>query len=199
MSGITVRSLGGFSMELLTRGWNVGFSDYKVSLEMTQDGLLSFMRQNGVQLERSVGALSGENLVGFWLNGVRERNGVSTAYDSGTAIISEFRGMKISERMAKESDCLLREAGVKEYFLEVISDNTRAKDIYIKNGFKVTRELICLKTRAPLELRDTVSDDREIIYEEMDLDDDFWCAVPAMEYRPSRQNSNDAVLAIAEQ
>jgi len=153
---------------------------------------------DGVELTKSVGAFSGDQLIGFWLNGIRTVRGVLTAYDSGTAIRPGFRGKGISTQMAKESSTLLKQCEARDYTLEVISDNTRARHVYTKDGFKVSRELISFKFKMP---QDSLfpRDDTGIDYLETDMDANFWSSIPAMEYEPSWQNSALAVQAIDEE
>ncbi len=198
MSDIRIEPLAGISMSTLTRAWNDAFSDYSVSLPMTDRRLQSFMNQNGVELAKSVGAFSGDQLIGFWLNGIRTVRGVLTAYDSGTAICPGFRGKGISTQMAKESSTLLKQCEARDYTLEVISDNTRARHVYTKDGFKVSRELISFKFKTP---QDSLfpKDDTGIDYLETEMDAKFWNSIPPMEYEASWQNSVLAVQAIDEE
>jgi len=202
MAQIQYGTLNTVPMSQLLDAWNAGFGDYQVSMQTTEGGLAGFFRQNGVKLELSQGAFDGGKIVGFWFNGVRNIGGVPTAYDSGTAIAPDYRSLGISKELAQMSDRALIREGVREYVLEVLADNERAFEVYRKSGFEVTRELLSFKTTAPLA--GAGADEFDIAPDIFFLDEwvgeSFWGRMPdMMEYRPSWQNRNEAVLAINDQ
>ncbi|MBT3181941.1 MAG: GNAT family N-acetyltransferase [Deltaproteobacteria bacterium] len=198
MGNIATGTLADVGISKLLDAWNAAFSDYKVKIDMTEWLLSSFMKQNGVQLEKSIGAFDGEELIGIWLNGMRTIDGVSSAYDSGTAIHPEYRSKGISGMMAKKSGEVIRAYGVEQYILEVFTDNERAKGVYLKDGFEITRELICFKNKTPISTTEG-SLGNDITFKESAIDDEFMNARSKMEYVPSWQNRDEAVHAIAGQ
>jgi len=182
-----VRSLADVSAEALCEASNQAFADYAVSVQMTVAQMRTMLRQNDVDLALSAGLFDAERLVGFWLNGVRTRDGSLVGYDSGTAICEPYRGRGWSGRLGALSDRLLAERGVAEYFLEVLTGNETAYRIYLKRGFRVTRKLTCLRRAAPLP-------EGEALPAGLTLDEGQWAAaldrpLPAMEYEPSWQHT----------
>lgn len=196
MSDIQIKTLEDIPCEQLTDSWNKAFSDYAANLNFTVDEFLSFMRQNGVRFEASIGAFDGASLVGLWMNGVRTVGGRLCAYDSGTAIWPEYRSLGISKMLAQKSSEVLRALGVMEYILEVMRDNVRAFEVYKKDGFAVSRKFTCLKCSNP-SLGDA-KPPSGVTIEEGPLMDKAHALLPLMEYVPSWQNSTESLTAIAD-
>ncbi len=192
---IAIRPLTSVPLAILVHSWNTAFSDYKVSLPMTPALLGSVFSQNAVQLAMSLGAYDGSKLVGLWMNGVRSINGVPTAYDSGTAIWPEYRSAGISKLLSQASDDLLKGAGIKTYYLEVLQDNERAFGIYKKGGFEVTRKLTSFKATPILFDESSL---QSLSLEVRGLSEALYRDLPKMEYEPSWQNKLPAMLAISE-
>lgn len=192
---ITVAPLSGIGIEKLTASWEIAFSDYAIGISMTPEILGTFFKQNGVNFDLSVGAFDEDKLVGLWMNGVREVSGVLTAYDSGTAIWPEYRSKGISKLLSETSESLLRSANVKKYMLEVMQENKTAYNIYAKSGFKVTRDLTCLKAK-PLRPNSTARGGISIANSAFTTS--LAEKLPRMEYDPTWQNTTSAMLAIAD-
>lgn len=137
---IEIRSLQDVSTERLHQAFMVAFSDYvePVSFSMRQLGRMLARRayHGGI----SFGAFLHDEMVGFTLNGLDEWEGVVTAYDTGTGVRPEYRGMGIATRIFDASLPLFREQGIERYLLEVIRTNTGAVTLYRKLGFRLTRE-----------------------------------------------------------
>lgn len=186
MTHPTISTLGGVSMKTMTASWNKAFDDYAVKITMDEESLGRFFRQNGVRLEASIGAFDGDTPVGIWLNGIREIDGVLTAYDSGTAIWPEFRNQGVSKLLAEKSTMVLKDIGVVDYVLEVMQKNETAFSIYKKSGFEVTRRFICFAATSPTfddAVRDPGFDVKETtVADLMDMH------LPPTERLPSWQN-----------
>jgi len=173
------------------------FCDYQVDLKMTPEILDVYFRQNCVDFSASVGAFDDGELVGFWMNGLREEGGVKFAYDSGTAIRPEYRGQKISSQLAKRSTEILRSLGVTEYQLEVLQGNDAAKNVYLKDGFCVSREFVCMKKRDVLLQTGNSCSGFEFV--ETPFNVKRLVEFPKMEYEPSWQNTNLAMANIRDE
>jgi ribosomal protein S18 acetylase RimI-like enzyme len=184
-------------METLLRASTKAFRDYPVDVQMTLEELESMLRQNSVSLDLSAGLFDGDDLVGFWINGVRVIDGRRVAYDSGTAIIKEYRGRGLSKRLAELSNRLLVEHGAQDYVLEVLTQNETAYRIYLKDGFNVRRKLLCLHTRNPAYTNSALSSDFSL--EEGPFDPDVVPELPAMEYEPSWQNATESMINVKDE
>ena len=63
------------------------FSDYHISLQMTEEQFEQRVQRDGVELELSAAAFDGERMIGFYMNGRGMWHGQDTAYDAGTGVV----------------------------------------------------------------------------------------------------------------
>lgn len=91
----------------------------------------------------SFAAFDNGRIVAFALNGTGRFNGLPTAYDTGTGTVKEYRGQGLAGRILSYSIPLLKEAGIRQYLLEVLQNNSKAISVYRRSHFEVTREFDC--------------------------------------------------------
>lgn len=186
----TIKSLKDISFDELFISFNEAFGSYEV--QINKEELRVMLKRRGFVKELSFGAFEDGRLVSFTLNGIGQFNGLKTAYDTGTGTIEEFRGKGIASTIFNYSLPFLKEAGIKQYLLEVLQHNTNAVSVYKKLGFETSREFNYFKQVNELiqinskDLRD------EFCFKEMDLGDKnilmkFW------DFTPSWQNSFEAI------
>ncbi len=193
---LRIESLADVSFESIHRCANRAFSDYAVDVQMTEDQLAGLYRQTSVDMAVSVGAFDGTELVGLWVTGLRELDGTICAYDSGTAICPEYRNRGLASRMWTLTHELLIARGVTDYWLEVLTENEKAYQIYLKTGFEVTRRFKCFKLQeCPPRATTQVSGVR---FEERPFDPDMVSCLPKMTYEPSWQNATPSMINIKE-
>ncbi|MDQ3799573.1 MAG: GNAT family N-acetyltransferase [Acidobacteriota bacterium] len=118
------------------------FSDYIIPFQLTEAQLRNHIAVNAVDINQSVGAFAGEKMVGFTLNGFGCWNGKSTVYDAGTGVLPDFRGKRIAERIFEFMTPALKQNGVEQILLEVITKNESAVRLYRRLGFEKTRRLL---------------------------------------------------------
>ena len=166
------------------------FSDYVVPFALTETQFLNHIVLNGVDLNRSVGWLIADRLVGFSLNGFGTWNGCSTVYDAGTGVIPEKRRCGISLAMFNMMLQRFRDDGIKQFLLEVVTSNAAAISLYEKLGFRIVRSLSLLqcdeRLKSDKEMPPGV-DLRPMEKPEWELFRTFW------DTEPSWQNSVDAL------
>jgi ribosomal protein S18 acetylase RimI-like enzyme len=169
------------------------FSDYEVDMRMSRDEFRQRIVRDGVCLEMSAGAFDGDRMVGFYINGLGQWNEKKTAYDAGTGVIPECRGRGVAKELFAFLVPRLKEAGVCQYLLEVLSSNVPAAALYRKLGFVDTRRLAVFKSGPQKGTRGTgaLVDIRRVEEPEWRLFRSFWDGYP------SWQNSIDAVERIA--
>ena len=129
----------------LYEAFTAAFSDYVIPFALTETQFRNHINLNAVDLERTVGCLEGDRLIGFSLNGFGEWNGRSTVYDAGTGVIPEFRRQGVSEAMFEMMTPQFRSEGIKQWLLEVITTNIPAISLYEKLGFNTGREVALLQ------------------------------------------------------
>lgn len=138
--------LTGVSVERIARTFNEAFSDYQVRMKVGAERWLGHrMRKNAVDLDLSVGAFAGDDLVAFSLTAFDTRQGEPAAFDAATGIVPAYRGRGLAGRMFAFALPRLRERGVRRFLLEVLQANERAIAAYRKVGFTITREFDCFR------------------------------------------------------
>ena len=142
---ITFRDLGSISLAVLARAFNHAFSDYIVDMELPQVEFEKRFRSLDIDRTFSVGAFSGNDLVGLIMHGKRQYNGATVFFNGGTGVAPAFRGAALTQRMYEHVLPLLRAAGGQRVELEVIQGNLAAATSYRKTGFRKTRELPCFR------------------------------------------------------
>lgn len=136
---ITIKTLEDSSFEMLYEAFSQAFSDYDAPY-ISKQALAVMLERRGFSPKHSFGAFDGEKLVSFTFNGIGEHKGISTAYDTGTGTIKEYRGRKLAGKIFETSIPFLKEKGIKQYLLEVIQKNIAAYNIYKNQGFDISRE-----------------------------------------------------------
>lgn len=161
------------------------FSDYYVEIKLSMEGLRRMHIIEGVNLDYSVGAFDDGKIVGFTTNAIDDWLGELTAYDAGTGVIPSFRRRGISNGMFDFILPVLRREGVKQYILEVITENQAAINLYENLGFERQRTLSVLKCEKTLVLENIPPDVEIKLIENPD-----WNLLESfLSYLPSWQNS----------
>lgn len=167
------------------------FSDYSVNMQMSEAEFRERLVHNGVRLDLSVGAFEANEMTGFTLNGLGDWQGKLTAYDAGTGVVPHCRGRGIGKEMFGFMLPKLKEKGVRQYLLEVITTNEAAVNLYRKLVFEETRKLAVFKfdkqinhepdaNRIELQIREIQSPDWQLLKS-------FW------DGQPSWQNSIESI------
>lgn len=186
----TIKSLKDISFDELFISFNEAFGSYEV--QVNKEELCVMLKRRGFVKELSFGAFENDRLISFTLNGIGQYNGVRTAYDTGTGTIEEFRGKGIASTIFNYSLPFLKEAGVKQYLLEVLQHNTNAVSVYKKLGFETSREFNYFKQSNELVKLNSKDLPEGFCFKEIDLEDknllaEFW------DFTPSWQNSFEAI------
>jgi len=171
------------------------FSDYQISLQMTEEQFEQRVKRDGVDLELSAGAFDGERMIGFYMNGRGMWHGQDTAYDAGTGVVLDHRRRGVAIELFDFLAPRLKERGIEQYLLEVLTENERAVALYRKLGFAEIRTLVGVRSN---EVMKTPADVEGILIRHMEEPDwDVFCAY--WDGEPSWQNSMDAVERIRDQ
>lgn len=138
------RSLESTSFDEIYASYLKAFYDYP--FQWSRDTLYKMVMRRGYLPELSFGAFYENELVSFTLNGIGSMNGIRSAYDTGTGTTELHRGKGLASRIFEYGIPFLIRAGIKQYILEVITDNDRAYSIYSKQGFTRTRTFECFRS-----------------------------------------------------
>src|SRR5687768_13593361 len=126
------------------------FSDYQVDMQMSREQFEQRIARDGVRLEISAGAFDNEKMIGFYMNGNGLWQQKQTAYDAGTGVIPGYRGGGVAKELFAFMVPRLKEVGIEQYLLEVLTENDRAVALYRKLGFVETRTLAVLRSSEPV-------------------------------------------------
>lgn len=166
------------------------FSDYAVDMQMSREQFRQRITRDGVSLTKSAGAFDGERMIGFCINGVGDWQEKSTAYDAGTGVIPGYRGRGVAKELFAFLELRLKDAGVIQYLLEVLTSNVPAATLYRKLGFIETRSLAVFRSqpqKGTKDVNETNVTVRRVETADWPLYQSFWDGYP------SWQNSIDAI------
>lgn len=138
-------TLEGIEHEYIRSVFNRSFSDYSIPFQLSQKQFNDRFHAYNFELNFSVGAFYNNELVGFILHGVERRENSIKLYNGGTGVIPSHRGNSLTQKMYSDAIPRLRERGVTDIVLEVISNNKPAIRSYRKVGFNKVRDLNCYK------------------------------------------------------
>lgn len=133
-----IRSLADTPFETIYAAFNAAFADYETQWDALQ--FKSMLTRRGFSPGLSFAAFEDGKIVAFTLNGTGMYNGLSTAYDTGTGTLKDYRGQGLAARIFEHSIPFLKQVGIQQYVLEVLQNNAPAVAVYRKSGFEVTRE-----------------------------------------------------------
>lgn len=183
-----IKSLNHTGFDELFRAFEQAFADYE--LQLSKSELQTMLKRRGFDPKLSFAAFDGDKIVSFTCNGIGDFYGIPTAYDTGTGTLKDYRGKGLATRVFEYSIPYLKEAGIKEYLLEVLQHNPGAISVYRKLGFEVTREFYYFrpeKVENEIKAIDVPYTLQFIDINKYDSIPDFW------DFRPSWQNSIESV------
>jgi ribosomal protein S18 acetylase RimI-like enzyme len=187
------RFLNEMDREALYSAFLAAFSDYLVDMRMSREQFDYRLLRDGIDLNKSVGAIKENELVGFCISGVGTWQGEKTIYDAGTGVVPQHRRHGIGKEMFNFMLPRLKETGFSHYLLEVITSNEPAVSLYRKLGFIDTRKLIVFRLKNRFEnLTTSKADIRKPGVPNWNLYRTFW------DVEPSWQNSVEAAIRTAQ-
>lgn len=190
MKEIKVKSLKYIYLDVIYEAFDQAFANYEVQINKVQ--LQTMLKRRGFDPELSFAAFDGDKIVAFTLNGIGDFKAIRTAYDTGTGTLKEYRGQGLATQVFEYSIPFLREAGIKQYLLEVLQHNTKAVSVYRNLGFAVTREFYySMQTNEHIsnliKESDTLYSVKRISIDQLDSFTEFW------DFTPSWQNSFESI------
>lgn len=138
-----IRSLEYTDFDILFCAFERAFSDYEIRFE--KEEVRSMLHRRGYNPKLSFAAFVKDEIVAFTLNGTGTFNTYPTAYDTGTGTVKEYRGQSLAGKIFTYSIPFLKEAGIRQYLLEVLQNNEKAIAVYRRMNFEITRELDCFR------------------------------------------------------
>lgn len=183
-----IRNLDHTDFDTLFCAFERAFADYEIHFE--KEEVRSMLQRRGYNPKLSFAAFVNDEIMAFTLNGTGICNGIPTAYDTGTGTLKEYRGQQLAGTIFTHSIPFLREAGIRQYLLEVLQNNEKAFAVYRRMNFEVTREFDCFRqTVKQIAHRKTNTDCMvELVHPEA-----IRQAQQACDFNPSWQNSIESI------
>lgn len=130
------KTLGNSDISALTEAWNRCWQGYFYEMLFTEENLKVWIFRGMIQLDHSIALTENGKIIGFSFLGQAGYDG----WIGGTAIDPRYRGNRLFVPMLKAQIELARALGLKQLYLEVLSQNY-AQHSYQAVGFKFLRPL----------------------------------------------------------
>ncbi|MCM1178241.1 MAG: GNAT family N-acetyltransferase [Bacteroides sp.] len=187
---MTIRNLENTDTATVVQAFGKAFADYDIKFSEMQ--VRSMLKRRGYNPSLSFAAFDGNRIAAFTLNGTGSHCGIPTAYDTGTGTLKEYRGCGLASEILEHALPRLKEAGIRQYLLEVLKNNGKAISIYGKAGFRTIREFDCYAQRKsgigfPSANPSCATGIRHISIAELQATSTF------QDFTPSWQNSLDSI------
>jgi len=185
-----IKSLAGTTFDVMFEAFSEAFKDYE--MQVNKEELYTMIHRRGFNPELSFAAFEGDKIIAFTFNGIGTYNGKATAYDTGTGTIEEYRGRGLAAKIFNYSVPYLKQAGIKQYLLEVLQHNPGAVSLYKKVGFEVSREFnyfVCKTEEVKLQHK-MLSADLQIKQIDLSLKDEMR---GFRDFKPAWQNNFAAI------
>jgi ribosomal protein S18 acetylase RimI-like enzyme len=130
-----------FSYEELTEAYNQTRVDYLVPMPMNAARLREYVEIYDVDMDCSAVAVDGNEILGLAMLGVRDKR----AWITRLGIIRRKRRQGTGWRLITHLLDQARQKNIDHVTLEVIKNNVPAHSMFLKAGFRETRELLVLR------------------------------------------------------
>lgn len=138
-----IKTLEAVSLEDILPSFLKAFEGYFVKMPTSLNYWYSRFDLALVDLSASYGAFDGTDLVGFIIHGIDQKGGRKVAFNTGTGVLTPYRGQHLVDQMYQKAFEDLSSRGINDYELEVIVGNKVAIKVYERIGFSVNRLLKC--------------------------------------------------------
>ena len=140
-SDIALIPASAFTYEELTDAYNHTRVDYIVPMPMNAARLREYVQTYDIDMDASTVAVDGSEILGLSMLGIRE----GRAWITRLGVISRKRRRGTGWAMVTHliEQAYLKKA--KQIVIEVIKNNVPAQNLFIKQGFQQTRELLVLR------------------------------------------------------
>jgi RimJ/RimL family protein N-acetyltransferase len=140
---IQFHSAASYTLDALGEIFTCCFEGYFYAATVTAAMLSQRIRAENLDLQRSVVMHQGREPAGIALIGLRGER----AWCGGFGVAAAARGQGLAHRLAAAMLDQARQAGVREFSLEVLTRNTPAIKTYLRAGMRVRRDLRLLEWR----------------------------------------------------
>ena len=171
-----VESLANTPFDALIDCFLMAFENYYVKMPTDPDYYKKRWKAAKVDFGLSYGMFDKGKLVGFIIHAVDTRQGVLTAFNTGTGVIPAYRGQRIVQAIYDYALKDLRKRGILKSKLEVITKNDRAIRCYKGVGFSICEHYKCYGGTI------TIEDNDQFQIKEIPINQIDWNKLPNQQY-----------------
>ena len=146
-----VKNLSDISFDKLLDCFLLAFQNYFVKMPTEKDYYKQRWTASKVNFNFSYGMFDEGKLVGFIIHAIDTRNGILTAYNTGTGVIPNYRGKRIVKLIYDFALKDLKQNHIKKSTLEVITKNEVALKSYKSIGFVICKKYNCFNGTIHIE------------------------------------------------
>ena len=184
---MTVKNLSNLPFDELMDCFLAAFDNYYVKMPTDKNYYKNRWQAAKVDYSLSYGMFDESKLVGFILHAIDKRNGKLSAFNTGTGVLPEYRGRKIVKSIYNYALIDLKEKGIDECSLDVITKNNRAIKSYQSIGFHISKTYKCFSGVIKVE---NVND---VEFEELSMNSIDWDSLPNQQFY-SWDNQKETIL-----
>ena len=182
-----VKKLAELSFDEILDCFLLAFENYFVKMPIDRDYYRERWKASKVDFNFSYGMFIQEELVGFIIHSIDKRNGILTAYNSGTGVVPEFRGNGIVKSIYEYALKDLEQINIEKSTLEVITNNEKAIRAYMGVGFKKSKVYNCFSGTLKIEQSESFK------IEEVSLESINWDKLPNQQFY-SWDNQKESII-----
>ncbi|MDA1120965.1 MAG: GNAT family N-acetyltransferase [Bacteroidetes bacterium] len=143
-------------MPQMHRSFTEAFEDYAVNFELSYHQFANrLLRKLNIEFDYSMGAFSGDKLVGFLFHTINTYDRKMMAYNGGTGIIPGHRGYGLTKKMYEILIPSIATSGAQAIVLEVLKTNKIAIKTYRQIGFEKIRIFESFRLINEVEMKET--------------------------------------------
>ena len=146
-----IKNLKNSTFEELFQCFQSAFENYFVKMPNDPNYFRERWEAAKVDYQLSYGMFDQGKLIGFIIHAIDQRNGVLTAFNTGTGVLPEYRGQRIVKSIYDYALKDLNQNGIQRSTLEVITQNELAIKAYESVGFQIYKHFKCYNGAIQLE------------------------------------------------
>lgn len=196
----TYKTLEHISLKTLFDAFLSAFEGFPITKTATFADFQAMLNRRGYDPASSVGAFNEQGrepaLAGFLLNGYRPWGGKRTVYHILTGTLPACRRQGVGNALFERQQKILHHQNAEQYVTETLQNNASAMELYRKQGFAISRELISYQLQREAFIKSNPAHDvawaPPFSRDEWEWVKSFWL------FTPSWQNSIASVCAAQE-
>lgn len=135
-----LKTVASVNFEAYVDAFNLAYSDYFVPMNLSIETMQSLIEREDISLDDSLVAVDGKRIIGMCMLAIRGKRG----WIGGMGVIPDYRRQGIARNIMANLLDRAKACGLRDTYLEVITQNVGAYALYEDIGFRKTRILAIL-------------------------------------------------------